>query len=151
VDIDVPASIPAGIAQREMLLEELLREFRRLRETFASAGFDAMLFRRHYRTVLPEGSAGLNPTVARLHRNDSARDAFTEAEKIAAVSGDVVLPMLPIHLLYSLLTEDDPQREKAIAAVGTNEARLRQTIKQQLFSQTRAGHSTIGRPDPQWN
>jgi len=37
VDIDIPASVPAGIPDREMLLEELLREFRRLREVFVSA------------------------------------------------------------------------------------------------------------------
>jgi hypothetical protein len=72
VDIDVPGSIPAGLPERDNLIEELLREFRRLREAFRKAGFDAMRFRRHYRTVLPEGSAGLTPPVARLHRNDAA-------------------------------------------------------------------------------
>jgi ATP-dependent Clp protease ATP-binding subunit ClpC len=147
VDIDIPASIPANAAQREALLEELLREFRRLRESFGSAGFDAMRFRRHYRTVLPEGSAGLSPAVARLHRNDAAKDAFEEAEKIAAASGNVVYP---IHLLSSLLAETDPQRESAMAAVGSSEARLRQTIKKQLSQQ----HGQIPpamNANPQWN
>jgi hypothetical protein len=131
-----------------MLLEELLREFRRLRESFGSAGFDAMRFRRHYRTVLPEGSAGLNPTVARLHRNDAAKDLFSEAEGIAAISGGVVYP---VHLLYALLAEGDSQREKAMATVGSNEARLRQTLKQHLFPEQGVAGSTPNQPNPQWN
>jgi ATP-dependent Clp protease ATP-binding subunit ClpC len=148
VDIDVPGSVPAGLPERERLIEELLREFRRLREVFHSAGFDAMRFRRHYRTVLPEGSAGLTPPLARLHRNDAARDVVSEAERIAAVSGGIIYP---IHLLYSLLAEDDPQREKAMAAVGLNEARLREVVKQQLFPHQKSAFSGTEWPNPQWN
>jgi ATP-dependent Clp protease ATP-binding subunit ClpC len=148
VDIDVPGSIPAGLPERDNLIEELLREFRRLREVFRGAGFDAMRFRRHYRTVLPEGSAGLTAPVARLHRNDAARDVVSEAERVAAVSGGIVYP---IHLLYSLLGEDDPQREKAMAAVGANQARLRQAVKQHLLSKQGGLSSCTERNNPRWN
>jgi ATP-dependent Clp protease ATP-binding subunit ClpC len=148
VDIDIPASIPAGVPQRDLLEEELLREFRRLRASFGCARFDAMRFRRHYRTLLPEGSAGLNPAVARLHRNDAAKDLFSEAEEIAAISGGVVYP---VHLLYALLAEGDSQREKAMATVGSNEARLRQTLRQHLVPEQGVAGSTPNRPNPQWN
>lgn len=148
VDIDVPSSVPSGIPDREILLEELLREFRRLREAFASAGFDAMQFRRHYRTVLPEGSAGLNPAVGRLHRSDAAKDLFSEAEGIATLSGGGVFP---IHLLYALLAEGDSQREKAMATVGSNESRLRQRLRQELFPPTDAQTSKSDCHNPQWN
>lgn len=87
VDIDVPSSLPPGVPERDSLLEELLREFRRLRDAFRSSGFDAMRFRRHYRTVLPEGSATLHLAESHLHRNDAAKDVFWEAERIAEVSG----------------------------------------------------------------
>lgn len=148
VDVDVLASIPSSAPQREALLEEMLREFRRLREAFASAGFDAMRFRRHYRTVLPEGSAGLNPAVVRLHRTDAAKDVFMEAEKTLSVSDGVVYP---IHLLHALLAEADPQREKAMAAIGLSEARLRKTIKEHLFAQQNLKSPTPDMPNPQWN
>jgi hypothetical protein len=148
VDIDVIASFGSSVPNREALLEELLREFRRLRETFVRAGFDAMRFRRYYRTILPEGSAGSTPPVVRLHRNDAAKDAFAAAERVAGVSDGVVYP---IHLLYSLLAESDPQREKAIAAVGSNEARLRQTISEHLFLQNRVIVSNPDLPNPEWN
>jgi ATP-dependent Clp protease ATP-binding subunit ClpC len=148
VDIDIPASIPASLPERDSLIEELVREYRRLREVFRGAGFDAMRFRRHYRTVLPEGSAGLTPPVARLHRNDAARDVVSEAERIAAASGGVVYPM---HLLYTLLAEDDPQREKAMAAVGANEVKLRQVVKRQLFAHQSPGSADSKCPNPQWN
>lgn len=148
VDIDIPASVPPGIVDRDMLLEELLREFRRLREVFRRAGFDAMQFRRHYRTLLPQGSAGLNPAFVRLHRNDAARDLFSEAEGIATLSGGLVFP---IHLLYALLGEEDSHREKAMDSVGANESRLRHSIKQELFPPTDARGSIEDRPNTQWN
>jgi ATP-dependent Clp protease ATP-binding subunit ClpC len=149
VDIDVAVAASIGDAPgRDAVLEELLREFRRLSEVFKSAGFGAMRFRRHYRTVLPEGSAGLNPAAGRLHRNDAAKDIFAEAERIAGCSGGVVFP---IHLLYSLLAEDDREREKAVAAVGSNEARLRQAIKRQLFGQQDRGFVPGDQPATHWN
>lgn len=130
VDIDILSLVPTGTPGREILLEELLREFRRLREAFARAGLDAMLFRRHFRTVLPEGSEGLTPKLPRLHRCGALKDIFSEAEGIVGLLGGVVYP---IHLLYALLNEGDSQRTEAIARVGSNEARLRQTLRKELF------------------
>jgi len=148
VDIDLPVLIPSSVANREILLEELLREFRQLRDVFKSSSFDPMKFRRHYRTVLPKGSNGINSTAGQLHRNDAAKDAFAEAEKVAAVSGGVVYPM---HLLYVLLLEPDTQREKAMSAVGLNEARLLHVTKQHLFKQKDMASPVSDWPNIQWN
>jgi len=147
VDIDVLASIPSNPPQREALLEELLREFRWLREAFGSAGFDAMRFRRHYRTLLPEGSAGLIVVSGNLHRTDSAKDVFDGAEKIAEISGTEVYP---IHLLYSLMVERDDVRDEAMRVAGSDPRRLRQVLNEQI-AQQQATTSTKNRGVAQWN
>ncbi len=147
VDIDVLASIPSSAPQREALLEELLREFRRLRESFASAGFDAMRFRRHYRTVLPEGSAGLNLNSGNLHRTDSAKDVFNGAEKIAEIAGTAVYP---IHVLYSLMVERDEARDEAMRVAGSDPRRLRQVLNEQMTPQPN-DTSARNRGVAQWN
>lgn len=148
VDIDLASSLPAEMANREKLLEELVREFERLATVFKIAGFDARRFRRHYRTVLPEGSAGLNPAAARLHRSGPARDVLREAEGIAKRSGSVVYP---IHLLSALLTEPDPQRDMAMLQVGADQTRLRRTIERHLSHQAAADFTPPGLPSPSWN
>lgn len=148
VDIDFPSSIPSTIADRDKLLEELLREFQRLRKVFRTAGLDPTRFRRHYRTLLPEGSPGLNPESARLHRTGSSRDVFANAEMTAEISGSAVYP---IHLLHALLTESDALMDKAIAAVGTNGKRLLHAIEMDLFGKQR--HSSPPRDSDglKWN
>jgi ATP-dependent Clp protease ATP-binding subunit ClpC len=148
VDIDFPSSIPSTIADRDKLLEELLREFQRLRKVFRTAGLDPARFRRHYRTLLPEGSPGLNPESARLHRTGSSRDVFANAEMTAEISGSAVYP---IHLLHALLNESDALMDKAIAALGTNGKRLLEAVEADLFGQQR--HSSPPRDSDRikWN
>lgn len=147
VDIDVLATIPSSVPQREALVEELLREFRRLRECFATAQFDATRFRRHYRTVLPEGSAGLNVVSGNLHRADSAKDIFNRAEEVARLSGTLVYP---IHLLFSLMAERDDARDEAMRVAGVDPKRLRQVLNHHIAPHQDAA-STKSRTVAQWN
>lgn len=130
VDIDLPSSIPSGVPERDRLLEELLREFRELREAFCSGSLDATRFRRHYRSLLPLGSAGFAAPEGRLHRTDASKDAFFAAEQIALLTGNVIFPL---HLLYSLLSEPDSLRREAMAHIGVDEACLRVAVRTQLF------------------
>ena len=147
VDIDVLASIPSSAPQREALLEELLREFQRLREVFWSAGFNAMRFRRHYRNVLPVGSAGLNVVSGNLHRTDSAKDVFHVAEKFAEIS---VTPVYPIHLLLSLVVKRDDARDEAMRVTGSDPSRLCQALKEQIVPRPAASFTKESRVE-QWN
>lgn len=148
VDIDFPSSIPSTIADREKLLEEFLREFQRLRKVFRTAGLDPTRFRRHYRTLLPEGSSGLNPQSARLHRTGPSKDIFDNAEMTAEISGSAVYP---IHLLHALLSESDALMNKAIAAVGTNGKRLLQAIEADLFGEQRHNNPPRDSNGLKWN
>jgi hypothetical protein len=148
VDLDLPAAVHPGTPDRDALLEELLRDLQGLRSAFRVAGFDAMRFRRHYRAVLPEGSAGFNATSGRLHRTDASKDAFADAETVVQVVGGLVYP---VHLLHSLLAECDPLRDKAMTDVGADANRLRQVVKQGLVVQQNAAVQGPHQENAQWN
>ena len=97
VDLDLPALVSKDTPDRDAVLEELLRETRRLREVFRKAAFDAQRFRRRFRQVLTTGSSVMEAR-GRLHRTDDAKDAFAEAERTACLGDGTVFP---VHLLHA--------------------------------------------------
>jgi len=54
VDLDLPEFVTKDAPDRDEVLEELLREVRRLRTVFRAAGLDAKTFRRKLRRVSAE-------------------------------------------------------------------------------------------------
>src|SRR5271166_6415915 len=103
VDLDLPTLVQKDAPDRDEVLEELLREVRRLRTVFRAAGLDAKTFRRKLRRASPERRFALAES-ERLHRSSAAKEIFSAAEQFAQVGSSVVYP---VHLLYAcLLTED---------------------------------------------
>jgi ATP-dependent Clp protease ATP-binding subunit ClpC len=120
VDLDLPAVFAKGTPDRDRMLEEALLEFRRIREVFREAAFDACRFRRQFRAALVQGSS-LIATTGTLHRTDAAKDCFDTAEEFAQVQGGAVYP---VHLLYATLLAEDEHREATLSKLQIDKKRL---------------------------
>jgi hypothetical protein len=97
VDVDWIEAIDKEIADREALLEEVLREMRTLREEFDKLGLEPRKLRRRLRRALTRQCE--NGNKERLRRGTEARRAFSVAEKIAALAQS---PVFPKHLLHGI-------------------------------------------------
>lgn len=128
VDLDLPALVQKDSPDRDEVLEELLREVRRLRSIFRVAGLDARSFRR----ALRRKSAGnrLAPSEAqRLRRSTAAKQAFADAEHFAEMANSVVFP---VQLLYALMSIDDQVRDDLLDQLGVEAERLRRVTKREV-------------------
>lgn len=125
VDLDLPS-----LVQKDSLdvLEELLREVRRLRTVFRAAGLDACAFRRALR-----GKCGCKlvapPASERLRRSKEAKRIFADAEHFAELAGSVVFP---VHLLYAVVSVADEVRDDLLDAMGVELVRLRAVAKREV-------------------
>jgi ATP-dependent Clp protease ATP-binding subunit ClpA len=97
VDVDWIEAIDKETPDREELVEELLREIRKLRALLEHAGLNPTKTRRGLRQALANGRG--KDTDGRLHRGEAARKVFAEAEKLAALEGTTVYPR---HLLQGI-------------------------------------------------
>jgi ATP-dependent Clp protease ATP-binding subunit ClpA len=147
VDLDLPTLISKETPDRDAVLEELLRETRRLREVFRKATFDAQRFRRRFRQVLTTGSSVMEAR-GRLHRTDDARDAFTEAERTACLADGTVFPM---HLLHALLAAEDPARDQVLNELGTDKRRLREAAKRGIIVPRDRAAASTSKDKTRWN
>jgi hypothetical protein len=99
VDLDLPEFVAKDAPDRDEVLEELLREVRKLRTVFRAAGLDAKTFRRKLRRASPERRFALDDS-ERLRRSSAAKQIFADAEHFAQLGSSAVYP---VHLLYATL------------------------------------------------
>ena len=129
VDLDLTALVSKEGPNHDEVLEECLREVRRLRNVFRSANLNAAIFRRRMRRASGEQRFSLEQS-ERLHRSPAARKMFTDAEHLAQFTDGVVYP---VHLLYTVLTTKDSQRDEVLKELGIDKKHLREAVRQELL------------------
>jgi ATP-dependent Clp protease ATP-binding subunit ClpA len=130
VDLDLPQLVSKDFPGRDEVLEELLREVRRVRTVFRAAGVNAKMLRRLLRRVSPERRFKLDD-LERLRRSLAAKCVFADAEHFAQLNGTAVYP---VHLLYAILLAEDKHRDAILAEVNVDMKRLRNVAKRELVS-----------------
>jgi ATP-dependent Clp protease ATP-binding subunit ClpA len=147
VDLDLPALVSKDTTDRDAVLEELLRETRKLREVFRKAAFDAQRFRRRFRQVLTTGSSVMEAK-GRLHRTDDAKDAFAQADRTACLGDGTVFP---VHLLHALLDAKDPARDEVLTELGFDKRRLDEAAKQGALPKRDPAVASTSKDKTRWN
>lgn len=127
VDLDLPSLVSKDAPDRNEVLEELLREVRRLKNVFRAAGLNAKIFRRRLRRIA-EAHRFILPDSGRLRRGKAAKQVFAEAEHFAALVDCMVYP---VHLLYAALLADDRGRDKVLNDLGIDKLRLLEVTKRE--------------------
>jgi len=147
VDLDLPALVSKETPDRDAVLEELLRETRRLREVFRKAAFDAQRFRRRFRKVLTTGSSVMEAR-GRLHRTDDAKDAFAQAERTACLGDGAVYP---VHLLYAVLAVKDAARGEVLKELAIEKPRLDEASKRGALPKRGPAAASTSKDKTRWN
>lgn len=130
VDVDLPELISKNTLDRDEILEESLRETRRLRTVFRVAGVNAKILRRNLRRIfVREQSDVRNPKP--LRRSSASKEIFGDAEHFAEGTNQVVYP---VHLLYAILFSDDKDRDAVFADLDINKKRLLNVAKREVFA-----------------
>jgi Clp amino terminal domain, pathogenicity island component len=130
VDVDLPSIVSKNTPDRDDVLEELLREVRKLRTIFRVAGVDAKTLRRRLRGASPKGRLSF-PESERLRRSLPAKQIFADAEHFAQVSNGTVYP---VHLLYVTLLADDAYRDATLAELKIDKKRLLTVAKREVLT-----------------
>jgi ATP-dependent Clp protease ATP-binding subunit ClpA len=129
VDLDLPAVVSKETSNRDEILEELLREVRRLRGVFRESDLNAKTFRRALRhACAPPRGAAVIPD--QLRKSKETQDAFKDAEHFAEMTNS---PVYPAHLLYAVLLAEDEQRDQVMSALGIDKRRLKRVTKQEVL------------------
>jgi len=121
VDLDLLAFVQKDSPDRDAVLEELLREVRRLRTIFREAGLDARAFLRALRKR-SVGDRIASSQSQSLRRSKESKKLFADAEHFAEMANCVVFP---VHLLYALASIEDELRVDLLDQLGVEPARLR--------------------------
>jgi ATP-dependent Clp protease ATP-binding subunit ClpA len=141
VDLELTALVSKDKPDRDEILEELLREVRRLKEVFRAANLDARTFRRRLRRL--NGGNRFSPSEAeRLRRSPAAKRVFADAEHFAAMADCAVLP---VHLLYSVLLAEDEKRDQLLVELRVDLKRLQQVAKREILFQRERGTAQADR------
>jgi ATP-dependent Clp protease ATP-binding subunit ClpC len=130
VDLDLTALVPKAAANRDEIVEELLREARRLRELFRAAELDPRIFRRRLRQTIHAGRFATGDS-ERLHRSNAAKEVFRNAERCAGLAGDAVLP---VHLLYAVLIAKEEKRDGLLDELDVSKTRLQRLARDSFLS-----------------
>jgi hypothetical protein len=130
VDLEIPDFVSKMIPNRDEVLEEFLREVRRLRSVFKLSCVDPKALRRHLRAAYGKDSLGIVESEP-MRRSDSAKHVFSVAELYAEITSFVVFP---IHLLSASLSTEDLKRDSAMAAEGIDKDTLVQQAKEEMFA-----------------
>ncbi len=146
VDLDLPALMPKGLPGRDEVLEECLREVRRLRNAFCYANLAAATLHHHIRRISAHEMFAMNQTES-LHRSPTARKIFFDAEHYALLGDGVVYP---VHLLFALLTIRDCQRDQLLTELAVNKKRLQEAIRRELLNE-HSNAPTWRSYKPYWN
>ena len=130
VDLDLPELVSKDAPHREEILEESLREIRRVRTIFRVAGVNAKALRRNLRRVfVGERLDSRNST--QLRRSSASRDIFADAEHFAEATNQAVYP---VHLLYAVLIFTDKDRDAVLADADISKKRLLDVAKRDIFA-----------------
>lgn len=147
VDLDLPDLISRDVPDRNEVLEELLREVRKLRTVFRAAGLNAKTFRRRLRRSSPEPRFALdNPE--RLRRSSAAKRVFADAEHYAQLGSSVVYP---VHLLYATLLAEDKHRDATMVELSIEKKRLLSAAKRELLMPQVGASSGSKTEGTRWN
>ena len=147
VDLDLPEIVANDTPDRDEVLEELLREVRRLRTIFRAAGLDAKTFRRKLRRVTDEGRFAMDDS-ERLRRSSAAKQIFAEAEHFAQLGSSAVYP---VHLLYAGLLADDEHRDATLAELSVDKKRLLTVSKREVLGKQMGSASPSAKARTGWN
>jgi hypothetical protein len=147
VDLDLPELISKKLPNRDEVLEEVLREVRKLRTIFRVADVDAKALRRRLRRVSPQGRLSL-PESDRLRRSSAAKQLFSDAEHFAQVSNGAVYP---VHLLYAILLMEDELRDAALLELNIDKKRLLTVAKRDVLTFQLGSASEVHRGRSRWN
>jgi hypothetical protein len=129
VDVDLPGIFSEHSPNRDEILEEVLREVRRLRTIFQTAGFDARAFRRALRRQAG-GDTSSPPGSQPLQRSKAAKQVFADAEHFAEIANCIVFP---VHLLFAVLSSTADAHSHLMVRLGCNPARLRKVAKREVM------------------
>jgi hypothetical protein len=147
VDVDLPACVSKDAPDRNDVLEELLREVRKLRTVFRAAGLDAKVFRRRLRRFSPERRFSMDDS-ERLRRSPAARRVFADAEQFAQLGSGAVYP---VHLLYATLLADDEHRDATLAQLQMDKTRFIAIAKKQIILPQPGASSGSKKERTRWN
>jgi ATP-dependent Clp protease ATP-binding subunit ClpA len=147
VDLDLLEFVAKDSPDRDEVLEELLREVRRLRTVFRAAGLDAKTFRRKLRRVSAERRFALDNS-ERLRRSSGAKRIFAEAEHFAQLGSSAVYP---VHLLYACLLGDDEHRDATLAELNVEKERLLTVSKREVLGRKTGSTSPSAKARTRWN
>jgi ATP-dependent Clp protease ATP-binding subunit ClpA len=132
---------------RNEILEEFLREVRKLRTVFRVAGLDAKAFRRRLRRVSLEAEYTPHDS-KRLRRSSDAKQVFADAEHFAQFDGRAVCP---VHLLYATLLADDKHRDATLRELNIKKERLMSVAKREVFGPQIRSASDSRKARTRWN
>jgi hypothetical protein len=130
VDLDIPELVSKTTLNRDEVLEELLREVRRLRIVFERGGANPKQLRRRLRAAYGRDSLDIIEPEP-LRRSASSKEVFSIAERYAEASSFVVFP---VHLLSAILSIEDPKRDSVMAMQGVDKDALLQHSKEAVFA-----------------
>ena len=147
VDVDLPTLISKEIPDRDEVLEESLREVRRLRTVFRVASVNAKALRRHLRRTSLEARFSFTES-ERLRRSSAAKDVFADAEHFAQASNQ---PVYPVHLLYASLVAEDKDRDMTLADLDISKRRLLNVTKRDALTFQVGPVSEAGGARTRWN
>ncbi len=140
VDVDLRAIVPTGAIDFDLVLEELLREVRRLRNVFQITSLDVRTFRRALRSRI--GGGRLCPSELQfLHRSECSKQIFDQAGKFAEMSDSLVYP---VQLLYALVSIQDEQRDSLLKEMGVDLTNLVKAAKHAITPSLLSGKHSIG-------
>lgn len=147
VDLDLPELVSKDSPDRDEMLEELLREVRKVRTVFRAAGLDAKAFRRRLRRASPERRFSLDES-ERLRRSPAAKQVFADAEHLAQLGSGTVYPA---HLLYAALLAEDKRRDETLAELNIEKKRLTNIAKREVVMSQPGSASASKKARPRWN
>jgi ATP-dependent Clp protease ATP-binding subunit ClpA len=147
VDLDLPALVSKDTPDRDAILEELLREVRRVRTVLSTAQVDARALRRKLRGK-PLGQRFQAAESETLHRSAASRKVFADAEHFAQLTGNTVFPA---HLIYAALLHEDEACGEAIKALGIDNKRFLEVARREVIFQQADGAAPVNKPKTHWN
>ena len=147
VDLDLPEFISKDAPDRNEILEEMLREVRKLKTIFRAAGLDAKIFRRKLRRTLPEPRFSLEDS-KRLRRSSAAKQIFADAEHYSQLGSGVVYPA---HLLYATLLAQDEHRDATLAELNIEKKRLLTVSKREILGKQIDSTTPSSKARTRWN
>ncbi len=129
VDIDLPPLLSKALVDRDEILEEFLREVRRVRTVFRTARVDPVSLRRTLRGK-PMEQRFYIPEVETLHRSVDARKVFADADHFAQLANT---PVYPVHLLYAVLLHEDDGIQAVCDNLSIDRHRLQEVASREVI------------------